>query len=144
MRFLLVDAHSVIFAWPELYALHRRHAEAAREQLISRLTAYQDATGTRVVIAFDGQGKKNSSEKLPSGVQVFYSASKKTADDILERLVAKYSKEHDMTVASNDTLVAQTVINFGGLAISVESLLEDLQRTDEDLARRIRNLRKPR
>jgi uncharacterized protein len=142
MRFLLVDAHSVIFAWPVLRALHQRHAEAAREQLIARLTAYQDATGTRVVIAFDGQGKKNTSEKRPSGVQIFYSASKKTADDILERLVAKYSSEHDMTVASNDRMVAQTVITFGGTAISVESLLDDLERVDEDLARRIRALRK--
>ncbi len=144
MRFLLVDAHSVIFGWPELCALHRRHAEAAREQLIARLTAYQDTTGTRVVIVFDGQGKKNTSEKLPSGVQVFYSASKKTADDVLERLVAKYANEHDMTVASDDTLVAQTVITFGGMAISVNSLLEDLERADAELARQLRNLRKPR
>ncbi len=142
MRFLLVDAHSVIFAWPELRALHRRHTEAAREQLIARLTAYQDSTGTRVVVVFDGQGKKNTSEKRPSGIQVFYSSSKKTADDVLERLVAKYATEHDMTVASNDTLVAQTVITFGGMAISVESLLEDLARADADLARRIRGLRK--
>lgn len=142
MRFLLVDAHSVIFAWPELRALHSRHAETAREQLIARLTGYQDATGIRVVIAFDGQGKKNTSEKRPSGVQVFFSASKKTADDILERLVAKYSGEHDMTVASNDRMVAQTVITFGGTAISVESLRDDLERVDEDIARRIRALRK--
>lgn len=142
MRFLLVDAHSVIFAWPVLRELHRRHAEAAREQLIAKLTAYQDATGTRVVIAFDGQGKRDTSEKRPSGVQVFYSSTKKTADDILERLVAKYSAEHDMTVASNDRMVAQTVITFGGTAISVESLLDDLDRVDEDLARRLRAMRK--
>lgn len=142
MRFLLVDAHSVIFAWPELCAVHERRPEAARELLITRLTAHQDATGTRVVIAFDGQGKKNSSETLPSGVQVFYSASKKTADDILERLVAKYSSEHDMTVASNDRLVAQTVITFGGIAISVESLLSELECSAADVARRIRDLRR--
>ena len=57
MRFLLVDAHSVIFGWPELRALHRRHMEAAREQLIQRLAAYQDASGTRVVAVFDRRGK---------------------------------------------------------------------------------------
>ena len=88
-----------------------------------------------MVIAFDGQGKKNSSETLPTGVQVFYSASKKTADDILERLVAKYSNEHDMTVA-------QTVITFGGIAISVESLLSELECSAADVARRIRDLRR--
>ena len=46
MRYLLVDAHSVIFSWPELHALHLRNGVVAREELTRRLTAYQDATGT--------------------------------------------------------------------------------------------------
>ena len=57
MRYLLVDAHSVIFAWPALRAVHERHMEAAREQLIQRMTAYQDATGTLVVVFFYGRGQ---------------------------------------------------------------------------------------
>src|SRR5690348_16926878 len=109
MRYLLVDAHSVIFAWPELHAMHRRNMEAAREQLIHRLTGYQDATGTRVVVVFDGKGARNSEEKRPGGVQVFFSGVKGSADHIIERLVAKYAKEHDMMAASNDGLVQQTV-----------------------------------
>src|SRR5262245_36681667 len=98
MRFLLVDAHSAIFAWPELRALHRRNMEAARAQLIQRLTAYQDATGVRVVAVFDGKGARATQEKVPGGIQIFYSGAKGTADQIIERLVAKYAKEHDMTV----------------------------------------------
>ena len=90
LRYLLVDAHSVIFACPELLALHRRNMEAAREQLIQRLTAYQDATGVHVVVVFDGKGARHSQEKIPGGVQVFYSGSKGTADQIVERLVANW------------------------------------------------------
>ena len=76
MRYLLVDAHSVIFSWPELHELHRRNGLVAREELTRRLTAYQDATGVRVVVVFDGKGARANSEKMPGGIQVFYSGGK--------------------------------------------------------------------
>ena len=142
MRFLLVDAHSVIFAWPELRELHRRNMEAARSQLIQRLTAYQDATGTRVVAVFDGQGKRGSQEHPKGGIQIFYSKSKSTADQVIERLVAKYAGVHDMTVATDDLLEQQTAITFGGLAISTGALAKMLEESEANVAREIRRLRK--
>ncbi len=142
MRYLLVDAHSVIYACPELLALHRRNMEVAREQLIQRLTAYQDATGVRVVVVFDGKGAHTSQEKIPGGVQIFFSKTKGTADQVIERLVAKYGKEHDMTVATNDRLEQQTAITFGAMAISVDALLKLLDEADADVTRRIKQLRR--
>ena len=142
MRYLLVDAHSVIFSWSEMHALHERNALVAREELTRRLTAYQDATGVRVVVVFDGRGARSNSEKVPGGIQVFYSGGGKTADCIIERLAAKYAKEHDITAATNDRLVQQTVITFGGLAISVEALRGLIGDADSDVSRRIRQLRK--
>ena len=141
MRFLLVDAHSVIFAWPELHAMHRRHMETAREQLIHRLTAYQDATGTRVVVVFDGKGARANVEKRPGGVQIFYSGAKGGADAVIERLVVKYAGAHDITVATNDSLVQQTVITFGGLVITVESLLRELEAASAAVTKRLKKLR---
>lgn len=142
MRFLLVDAHSVIFAWPELHAVHRRNMEAARHQLIQRLTAYQDATGVRVVAVFDGKGSRTSQEHPKGGIQVFYSKAKGTADQIIERLVAKYSGIHEMTVATDDLMEQQTAITFGGLAISTDALARLLDESDADVARRLRRLRR--
>lgn len=142
MRYLLIDAHSVIFAWPELRALHLRNGLAAREDLTRRLTAYQDATGVRVVVVFDGKGARLTADKMPGGSQVFYSGRGNTADDIIERLAAKYGSEHDITVATNDRLEQQTVITFGGFAISVEALRELIGEADKDVSRRIRQWRK--
>jgi len=142
MRYLLVDAHSVIFSWPELHELHQRNGLVAREELTRRLTAYQDATGVRVVAVFDGKGAQSNSEKVPGGIQVFYSGGGKTADCIIERLTAKYAAEHEITVATNDNLVQQTVITFGGLAISVEALHQVLDEADQDVSLRSRQLRK--
>src|SRR5215813_15472561 len=93
-RYLIVDGHSVIFAWPELRKLHARRSSLAREALIKQLRDYQDWTGVRVVAVFDGKGKKVEMISHPGDVQIFYSRSGQTADAIIERLASKYAKQH--------------------------------------------------
>ena len=144
MRYLLVDAHSVIFAWPELRALHNHRSALARGELVKHLTHYQDSTGTRVVAVFDGKGPKNSDASDPDGIQIFYSSGKQTADSVIERLVAKYAQEHEMVVVTNDYLEQQTAITFGGTAISVEMFLRWLDEAERDLSRKLRKLHRAR
>jgi predicted RNA-binding protein with PIN domain len=67
---LIVDGHSVVFAWPELAKLHRRRSSLAREELIKRLRSYQDWTGLRVVVVFDGKGSTVGSSANPGDVQI--------------------------------------------------------------------------
>jgi uncharacterized protein len=45
---LIVDGHSVIFAWPDLRSLHDRKTASARDRLTKIMTEYQDLTGTHV------------------------------------------------------------------------------------------------
>jgi predicted RNA-binding protein with PIN domain len=121
-RFLIVDGHSVIFAWPELRALHRRRTASARERLTKILTAYQDFTGIRVVLVFDGKGTTITQETDPGGIQIFYSNTGRTADDLIERLAAKYGNRYSITVATSDLLEQQTAIAFGAECISADGL----------------------
>jgi predicted RNA-binding protein with PIN domain len=121
-RFLIVDAHSIIFAWPELRALHQRRMALAREALVQALTHYQDFSGVRVVAVFDGQGQRAADAGEPGGVQVIYSGQGETADDVIERLVARYGQEHEITVATRDRLEAQTASTFGATCISPDFL----------------------
>ena len=144
MRYLLVDAHSVIFAWPELRALHARRTSLARDELVKRLISYQDVSNYRVVAVFDGQGSKNSDSTTPSGIQVFYSSAQSTADSIIERLVAKYGAHYDMTVVTNDRMEQQTASTFGALAISVELFLKWLGEADQEVQKELKKLRRKR
>ncbi len=137
-KFLIVDAHSVIFAWPKMRALHARRTVLARDALVKALTEYQDFTGIRVVAVFDGQGGKPTEVSEPGGIQVFYSAQGQTADDIVERLVAKYGGEHDITVATSDRLEQQTATSFGGTCVSAELLQKMLEETQTDLQRELK------
>jgi uncharacterized protein len=121
-QILIVDGHSIIFAWPELRALHGYKSASARDRLTRILTEYQDLTGTNVVLVFDGKGPAITQENEPGGIQVFYSNTGHTADDVIERLVAKYGTLYSITVATSDLLEQQTAIAFGGNCISADGL----------------------
>ena len=123
-RYLIVDGHSVIFAWSELRKLHARRSSLAREALLKQLRDYQDWTGVRVVAVFDGKGKKVAAISDPAEVQVFYSRSGQSADAIIERLASKYAKRFDLTVATSDSMEAETVHACGAESISPDGLRE--------------------
>jgi uncharacterized protein len=129
-RYLIVDGHSVIFAWPDLRKLHERRASLARESLVKRLRGYQDWTGVRVVVVFDGKGADTSATSDPHDIQIFYSRKGQTADSIIERLACKYATRFDLIVATSDYLEQQTASAFGAECISPEMLRETLQEAD--------------
>jgi uncharacterized protein len=145
VRFLIVDGHSVIFAWPELRALHDRRTASARERLTRILTEYQDFTGTQVVLVFDGKGATVTQETEPGGIQVFYSNAGRTADDLIERLAAKYGNLYSLTVATSDLLEQQTAIAFGADCVDADGLrdlIKNAQRSFElEMKRRKRESR---
>lgn len=129
-RYLIVDGHSVIFAWPELRKLHERRTSLAREALTKRLRDYQDWTGVRAIVVFDGRGQKVHATADPHEVQIFYSRSGQTADAIVERLASKYASRFDLTVATSDYLEQQTAAACGAECISPETLRLLLEEAD--------------
>ncbi len=126
-QYLLVDGHSIIFAWPELRALHERRTSLGREALTRQLRDFQDWTGIRVVVVFDGRGATVSHEALPGEIQVFYSRVGQTADSIIERLASKYAERYRLIVATGDYLEQETASASGAETISPEGLRELLR-----------------
>ncbi len=121
-QYLIVDGHSVIFAWPELHKLHQRRTSLAREALTKRLRDYQDWTGVRVVVVFDGKGTAISESAEPGEVQIFYSRAGQTADSIVERLASKYGERYRLLVATGDYLEQETASASGAETVSPEAL----------------------
>ena len=140
--FLIVDGHSIIFAWPELLALQRRSGAAAREDLIKILTEYQDLSGVNVVVVFDGKGERINEVTEPGGIQIFYSNAGRTADEIVERLVAKYGHKHTITVATADLLEQQTVISFGAQCVGSVGLRRRIEDSRTDFATEMKRRRR--
>ena len=134
----------MIHAWPELRALNRdasrRHI--ARDLLLQRMRHYQDMTGERVIVVFDGTQSRSSEEREPGGLQIFYADAGTTADTIIERLVAKYAAEFPMRAATADGMIRETVSAFGGHWISPETLRTICDEAEGEMRRRIEG-RKP-
>ena len=141
-KILLVDGRSMIFDWPDLAAVHARNTAAAREELVKRLTGLQDNTEWTVAVVFDGKGVKASSDGTPHGIAVFYSKSGQTADSIIERLAAKYAKDHEVTVATNDRLERTTAEAFGSNTISGMQLRAEMESAIDSVRDTIRRLRR--
>src|ERR1019366_8540437 len=89
---ILVDGYSLLHNWPELARGRARHSAAARDELIRRLTLYQDASGIPVTIFFDGRGLPNGKPIAASrgSVEVLYSRQGQTADDMIERAAHRF------------------------------------------------------
>jgi|SRR5437867_10046872 len=132
-RYLIVDGHSIIFAWPELRRLHARRSSLAREALLKQLRNYQDWTGVAVVIVFDGKGQQIDASSEPGDVQIFYSRSGQSADAIIERLASKYAKRFELMVATSDSMEAETVQACGAEWISPDALRAILSSTRKSL-----------
>jgi len=141
--FLLVDAHNVIFARPDLAALHRRNPAAARDKLLQILERLQDAGQVRVVAVFDGRSgpKPDAGFSGKAGIQVFYAQS---ADAVIERLVAKYAATHRLTVATDDSLIRTAVIAAGGSTIGTEQLSGEMARAEQELGETLEKMRRKR
>lgn len=126
-QYLLVDGHSIIFAWPDLRRLHERRTSLARDALVKQLRDYQDWSGTRVVVVFDGRGSSVSQEADPGEIQIFYSRAGQTADSIIERLASKYAERYQLVVATGDYLEQETTSASGAETVSPDGLRELLE-----------------
>lgn len=130
-QYLIVDGHSIIFAWPKLRRLHAERSSLARETLIKDLRHYQDWTGVRVVVVFDGQGERVGEISDPHDVQIFYARRGQSADAIIERLATKYGARFEITVATSDSLVMETVNVSGASCISPDGLRKLLEAVEK-------------
>jgi uncharacterized protein len=139
---ILVDGYSLLHGWPALAPGTARHSALARHELIDRLRRYGDAIATPITVVFDGAGPApNVAAEVPSTreMEIIYSKSGQTADDIIERVTAKLVHYGEVLVVSNDFAERETVASMGASCCScdffITSLESTLQEFQNELAR---------
>ncbi len=130
--FLFVDGYNVIHGWPSLKKLAAKNLEKAREQLIKRLSPYQDYTGTKVKIVFDGKEPGKSSSQIVMGLEVIFTSRKETADTVIERLVYASPQRENIQVATSDYQERMLVFGLGAQVISPQDLESEISRALEE------------
>ncbi|HEY0257436.1 MAG TPA: NYN domain-containing protein [Candidatus Methylacidiphilales bacterium] len=127
-HYLVIDGHSVIFAWPDLRKLHDQNRAVARKALIDRLQHLHDTSDWRVTVVLDGK----LGTALPTGIRkptdmvVSYSTADQTADSIIERLVGASGVAAQILVITADEAERLTVESLGASTASPTWLRKEL------------------
>ena len=126
---ILVDGYSLLHSWPELAAGAPRHSETARDALVEMLTHYQDAGGTPVTVFFDGRGARRTKPKNQSAgaVEVLFSSSGQTADDLIERAAHRFQPYGEVLAVTDDFAERATVSGFNGSVASCDNFIRMIQ-----------------
>ena len=137
---ILVDGYSLLHSWPDLAHGRPRHSAAARDELIRRLTLYQDACGTPITVIFDGAGAPNGTPAALSRpeMEVLYSRRGKTADQLIERAVHRFSAYGEVLAVTNDHAEQETVLSLGGSACTCANFIREIENTLSEQAEDIR------
>lgn len=145
-NWILVDGYSVLHAWPKLRKLAGRSLEQQRDGLIRVLRQYADQSGRRITVVFDGYAAKYKPEGREPlrGVEVIFSESGKTADDVIERLVAQAADRENILVVTSDNAERQTVEGLGARSQSAEIFEAEVMAVLKDLAKAVREHSRPR
>lgn len=135
-RYLLVDAYNVIHAVPSL----RRHLseglDAARDILAESVRSIHDAEGVRTALVLDSRSERIEVEH-PYGVKSFeylYAPAALSADGAIERIAARAGAGTEISVASEDRMVRESVRASGAHAISATELMDWAEACERRLA----------
>ncbi len=136
---ILVDGYSLLHAWPELAEGQARHSAVAREALVRYLQQYQDSSSTPVTVFFDGASNpvKTTATPAANNVEIIYSKTGQTADDLIERTTHRILPFGEPLVVTDDFAERDTVINLGGSVMRCSEFIKELGHSQEDLMRNI-------
>ena len=138
---ILVDGYSLLHGWPQLAPGKARHSEAARDELIRILTLYQDMAHTPITVFFDGSGKVRNApgEKSSARVEVLFSTTGQTADQMIERVAHRMAEYGEVMVVTDDYAERDTVVNLGGTSSSCDNFIRMIENALAELAEDIKH-----
>lgn len=133
---IMVDGYSLLHGWPELAPGKPRHSSAAREELVHALTQYCDAIGTPITIVFDGAtgvAAGGGEIKSTPEVEILFSRTGQTADDIIERATFRLRAYGEVLVVTDDHAERDMVIGMGGITQSCLNFIRAIESARDDL-----------
>lgn len=138
-KYVLIDGYNVINSWKDLKVLKDESLEEARVKLIEMLHDYAAFKGINVIVVFDAHFVKGSFEKheIHKNVEVVYTKELESADCYIERNVSILAKKGEVAVVSSDYLEQRIVLQMGGIRITPNEFLLEIQNINKRIKERI-------
>ena len=132
-KYLIVDGYNIIFAWETLAETAKTDLDAARRRLCDMLSSYAGFTKTHLVVVFDSYRTPGGEKLRSQGIQIVFTREGETADRYIQELAARIGGSYSVRVATSDSLVQLSALGSGVLRLSARELLEEVQRTAEEM-----------
>jgi len=113
--------------------------DAARSQLIGRVSAVHDAESVRVTVVIDGRGPDIVVEhpSKQATLTVVYTPSSMTADDVIEQMVGRSADPSQCEVATGDQAERSTIEATGAVWVPPADLLARIERAERRLGSKV-------
>lgn len=132
---ILVDGSGLLRCWPTILPGKERQSSAVQEELIRRLTQYQDICGVPITVVFDGAGSARVAEDPMDGgdVEVVFSRIGQTAAQLVSKTAQRLGASGEVLLVVEP---AGGVSEAKGVQVSgceefvrtVSAALEDMER----------------
>jgi predicted RNA-binding protein with PIN domain/cytochrome c-type biogenesis protein CcmH/NrfG len=120
---LIIDGNNLVHQMPRRAGLP---FAAARTDLARQIDEVGGVLAKRVILVFDGTRGGEDEVFRASSVEVLFSPGNRTADDMIERMVATEADKHDIVVVTSDRAERDTVLAVGGGVMSCAHFLDEL------------------
>jgi len=114
---LIIDGYNLLHQ-DEALDGRRDDLQAARQRLVRRVERAAPEMAPRISVVFDGrEGGRDASFDAPH-LEVLFSPANRTADAVIERMVAEAKKPERICVVTSDRIEEQIVSAAGAFVVS--------------------------
>jgi ribosomal protection tetracycline resistance protein len=126
---IIIDGYNVVHADEKLKQLAGVDLNRAREVLLKRLKNYLRDRSLHLTVVFDGRGGLTDTEAvLPEKLQVLFSASGHSADELIIQILKDSMNPREFIVVSSDLAdIGRTASGLGAQVVASSEFLQRLE-----------------
>lgn len=134
-EYMLIDGYNVIFSWEDLASLAKVSIDAARNELIERMSNYQAFVDTTVIVVFDAYKVEGHKEEIVKhhNIYVVYTKEAETADHYIEKTVHEIGRKYQVTVVTSDFIEQIIIRSQGCLLLSSKEFQKEVANIQEQI-----------
>ena len=141
-NYLLIDGYNFIFATEKFRALAESDISLARDTLTRIMCDFSAFRRCKVIIVFDAYKRRGGEGSIENfaDVSVVYTKERETADSYIEKTTHDIAAEHNVRVVTSDYQEQLVVLGSGGLRVSAQEFMKEINLTDEEIKEAIDSL----
>lgn len=132
---ILVDGSGLLRCWPAILPGKERQSPVVQEELIRRLTQYQDICGVPITVAFDGAGPARvADDPLDGGdLEVLFSRIGQTAAQLVGKTAQRLGASGEVLLVVEPLAVPRNVGAKGVQVSGCEEFVRTVSTALEDM-----------